>query len=108
MNIICKGRVNISAPGTPVALTTDPTIRASKLLFQAIPGSTGKTYVGVTGMTKATYSGVARTLASNASSGFSDTFYLEAQDGENSIRLIDYAIDADVAGEGVLVSYWQE
>jgi hypothetical protein len=108
MNINCKGRVNVSAPGTPVPLTTDPTVTASKLLFQVIPGLTGKTYVGVAGMTKATLSGVARTLAPNPSGGFSETFYIEAQDGADSIRLEDYVIDADVAGEGLLVTYWQE
>ena len=108
MNINCKGLVNVSAPGTPVPLTTDGSVTASKLLFQVIPGLTGKTYVGVSGMTKATLSGVARILWPNASGGFSETFYIESQDGTNSIRLKDYAVDADVAGEGLLVTYWQE
>jgi hypothetical protein len=108
MNINCKGRVNVATPGTPVSLTTDPTVTASKLFFQVIPGLTGKTYVGTTGMTKASFAGVARVLAPNPSSGFSENFYIESQDGTNSIRLKDYVIDADVAGEGLLVSYWQE
>jgi hypothetical protein len=108
MNINCKGRVTVSTPGTPVPLTTDPMVTASKLLFQVIPGLTGKTYVGISGMTKATFGGVARILWPNTSGGFSETFYIEAQDRANSIRLIDYAIDADVAGEGLLVTYWQE
>ena len=108
MNINCKGRVNVATAGTPVPLTTDPSVTASKLLFQVIPGLTGKTYVGVTGMTKGTLDGVARVLWPNASGGFSETFYIESQDGTDSIRLKDYAIDADVAGEGLLVTYWQE
>jgi hypothetical protein len=108
MNINCKGRVNVSASGTPVPLTTDPSVTASKLLFQVIPGLTGKTYVGVTGMDRATLDGVARVLGPCAPGGFSETFSVEAQDGTNSIRLIDYAIDADVSGEGLLVTYWQE
>jgi len=108
MNINCKGRVNVTAPGTPVPLATDPAITASKLFFQVIPGLTGKTYVGVADMTKGTLEGVARILWPNASGGFSETFYVESQDGTNSIRLKDYAVDADVAGEGLLVTYWQE
>ena len=108
MTINCNGRVNVATPGTPVPLSTDPNVRASKLFFQVIPGLTGKTYVGKATLTKSTLAGVARILWPNASGGFSETFYIEAQDGENSIRLTDYAIDADVAGEGLLVTYWTE
>jgi hypothetical protein len=108
MTINCKGRVNVVTPGTPVMLSTDPCATASKLFFQVIPGLTGKTYVGVPAMAKATLAGVARILWPNTSGGFSETFEVESQDGENSIRLIDYAIDADVAGEGLLVTYWTE
>jgi hypothetical protein len=108
MTINTQGRVNVATPGTPVPLSTDPTVRASKLFFQVIPGLTGKTYVGGPAMTKSTLAGVARILWPNTSGGFSETFEIEAQDGENSIRLKDYAIDADVAGEGLLVTYWTE
>jgi len=108
MIINCKGRVNGVAPGTPVRLSTDPTVTASKLFFQVIPGLTGKTYVGVPALVKGTLVGVARTLSPNSAGGFSETFEIESQDGENSIRLMDYAIDADVAGEGLLVTYWTE
>jgi hypothetical protein len=108
MTINTKGRVNVAAPGTPVPLTTNPALTASKLFFQVIPGLTGKTYVGGPAMTKSTLSGVARILWPNAAGGFSETFEIESQDGENSIRLMDYAIDADVAGEGLLVTYFTE
>jgi hypothetical protein len=108
MNINCKGRVNVATPGTPVPLATDPSVRASKLFFQVIPGLTGKAYIGAANLSKSTLAGVARILWPNSSGGFSETFSIEAQDGENSIRLIDYAIDADVAGEGLLVTYWTE
>jgi hypothetical protein len=108
MHINPKGRVNVTTPGTPVPLTTDPTITASKIFFQVIPGLTGKTYIGSPAMTKASLSGVTRILWPNAAGGFSETFEIESQDGENSIRLAEYAIDADVAGEGLLVTYWTE
>ncbi len=108
MTINCLARVNVVTPGTPVPLSINPAVTASKLFFQVIPGLTGKTYVGIPAMTKATLAGVARVLWPNASGGFSETFEIESQDGENSIRLMDYAIDADVAGEGLLVTYWTE
>jgi hypothetical protein len=108
MTFKCLGRFNVATPGTPVPLTTDSTVTASKIFFQVVPGLTGKTYVGVPSMTKATLAGVARILWPNSSGGFSETFRIESQDGENSIRLKDYAIDADVAGEGLLVTYWTE
>jgi len=107
MTINCNGRINVPTPGTPVPVTTDLTVTASKVLFQVIPGLTGKTYVGAPNMNKGTLAGVVRALWPT-SGGFSETFYIEAQDGENSIRLAEYAIDADVAGEGLLVTYWQE
>ncbi len=108
MTINCMGRVNVPTPGTPVPLSTNPAVTVSKLFFQVIPGLTGKTYAGVPAMTKATLAGVARILWPNTSGGFSEHFYIESQDGENSIRLMDYAVDADVAGEGLLVTYWRE
>lgn len=108
MNIISLGRVNVAVPGTPVPLSTDPTVTASKLFVQVIPGLTGKTYLGTTTMTKSTLAGVARVLWPNSSGGFSENFFLESQDGTNSIRLAEYAVDADVAGEGLLVTYWSE
>lgn len=108
MNINCMGRISVPTPGTPVPLTTDLTVKASKVFFQVIPGLTGKTYIGRPSMTKATLAGVARILWPNDNGGFSENFYIEAQDGADSIRLADYAIDADVAGEGLLVTFWQE
>jgi hypothetical protein len=102
------GRVSVSTPGTPVLLSTDPTQRVSKLFLQVIPGLTGKTYVGKPGMNKSTLSGVSRILWPNTNGGISDQFFLEAQDGRDSIQLADYAIDVDVASEGLLVSYWTE
>jgi hypothetical protein len=108
MTINPMGRVSVATPGTPVSLTSDTTRAVSKLFFQVIPGLTGKTYVGGKALSKATLSGVARVLWPNSAGGFSETFFIESQDGEDSIHLADYAIDADVAGEGLLVTYWTE
>jgi hypothetical protein len=108
MTINCLGKLSVPTPGTPVPLTTDHTVTATKVFFQVIPGLTGKTYVGKPSMTKGTLAGVARILWPNPTGGFSENFYIETQDARDSIRLADYAVDADVAGEGLLVTYWQE
>ena len=99
------GRINQSAPGTPVPLSTDKTKRVAKLLFQSVPGLSGKAYVGSPSLVKGTLSGVARVLAPN-STGIADQFFLETYDGSDEIYLSEYAIDVDVAGEGLLISYW--
>ena len=108
MHMNLKGRVNVTTPGTPVPLSTDPAATATKIFFQVIPGLTGKTYIGGPAMKKSTLVSVARVLWPNTNGGFSETFALEAQDGQNSLRLAEYAVDADVAGEGLLVTYWTE
>jgi hypothetical protein len=51
MTVKCLGRVNVATPGTPVPLSIDPTVRASKLFFQVIPGLTGKTYARIMHLT---------------------------------------------------------
>jgi hypothetical protein len=108
MTVTTLGRVNVATPGTLVQLSTDLTLRASKLLFQVIPGLTGKAYVGKAGMTRSTLSGVIRVLWPNAAGGVSDSFFLEASDGADSINLASYWIDMDVAAEGLLITYWTE
>jgi hypothetical protein len=108
MTINCNGRINVAAPGTPVPLSTNPAVFVSKLFFQVIPGLTGKMYIGAPSMAKAALSKVARVLWPNTAGGFSENFYIESQDGKNSIHLADYAVDADVAGEGLLVTWWTE
>jgi len=108
MDINNTGRLNVPTPGTPVPLTNNPNNTASKLFFQVVPGLTGKMYIGTPGMRKATLSGVARVLSPNPTGGFSENFEIESQDGEDSIHLSQYAIDADVAGEGLLVTWWTE
>ncbi len=102
------GRVSVPHPGTPVPLTANPAITASKVFVQAIPGLTGQTYFGSPTMVKATLAGVTRVLAPNPAGGLSENFFLESQDGRNSIQLAEYAIDANVANEGLLVTYWTE
>ena len=108
MNVTALGRVNVATPGTPVPLRADPTVRAAKILFQVIPGLTGKGYIGKSGMVRATLANVIRVLWPNASRGISDAFLIESRQDSDVLNVSNYYIDMDVAGEGLLVSYWQE
>jgi|SRR5690349_24544216 hypothetical protein len=102
------GRINVATPGTPVPLSADPKLRAAKIFFQVIPGLTGKGYVGKSGMVRATLANVVRVLWPNASGGFSDSFYIESQQDSDVLNLAEYYVDMDIAGEGLLVTYWTE
>jgi hypothetical protein len=108
MTLTSMGRVNVATPGTPVPLSTDPTVRVSKLFFQSVPGLTGKCYIGTPTMTKSALSQVIRVLVPATNTAVADQFELSPKDGHDSIYLSQYAVDADVTGEGLLVSYWQE
>jgi hypothetical protein len=108
MTVTAMGRVNVATPGTPVPLSTDLTARASKIFVQVLPGLTGKAYIGKSGMVRATLANVIRVLWPNPTGGISDSFFLESQEDADVLNLAAYYIDMDVAGEGVLVSYWTE
>jgi hypothetical protein len=73
-----------------------------------IPGLTGKGYVGKAGLVRATLANVIRVLWPNSAGGFSDSFFLESQQDSDALNLSEYYIDMDVAGEGLLITYWTE
>ena len=108
MTVTTLGRVNVATPGTPVPLSTDPNQRVARIFAQVVPGLTGKGYLGKSNMTRATLAGVIRVLWPNSGGGFSENFMVESADGTDSLNLSEYFIDMDVAGEGLLVSYWTE
>jgi hypothetical protein len=102
------GRVNVTTPGTLVPLTTNTSLRASKIYFQVIPGLTGKGYIGTNGLVRATLANTIRVLSPNPNGGISDSFYIESQSDSDVLNLASYYIDMDVAGEGLLITYWSE
>jgi hypothetical protein len=108
MTVTTLGRVNVTTPGTPVPLSTDPNQRVAKIFAQVIPGLTGKGYLGTSNMVRATMAGVMRVLWPNAAGGQSENFMLESSDGTDVLNLSQYFVDMDVAGEGLLVTYWTE
>ena len=108
MTVTTLGRVNVTTPGTPVPLSTDPEQKVSKIFVQVIPGLTGKGYIGKSNMSRTTLNGVIRVLWPNTAGGFSDAFALQSTNGSNSLVLSEYFVDMDVAAEGLLISYWTE
>jgi hypothetical protein len=107
MQTISFGLVCVPTPGEPVQITADADLAAAMLMVRTVPGFTGKTYLGLAGMNKNTESmpGVIRVL-SEPCFGLQDGEVLPppGRTSGNAIRVSDYWVDADVAGEGVIVT----
>jgi hypothetical protein len=100
------GKIAVATPGTPVPVTTDANLRAAKLRFAVAIGETGRVFLGVAGMNKATGAGVIKEFwPTGAGGGIADEIVLESPSGD-LLRPADYYVDANVAGEGLIVSYW--
>ena len=59
-------------------------------------------------MVRATLANVIRVLWPNVAGGISDAFLIESKQDSDVLNVSSYFIDMDVAGEGLLVSYWKE
>jgi len=100
------GKIAVPTPGAPVPITTDTNLRAAKLRFAVVIGETGRVFLGVEGMNKATGAGVLKEFwPTGAGGGIADELILESQNGD-LLRPADYYVDANVAGEGLMVAYW--
>ena len=99
------GKIAVPAPGTPVRVTSDTTIRAHRIRFAVAIGETGRVFLGVQGMNKASGAGVVKEFwPTGAGGGVADELVLESAAGE--LRPSDYCVDANSAGEGLIVAYW--
>lgn len=104
------GPVTVPVPGTPVLSTaaipspqTPARYTCHAALFQARSLNTGKVYIGSATMVKATLAGVIAVLAIPSDSSI-PSFSIALTLAPAGITLSDLYIDADVAGEGVLLS----
>ena len=86
MTFTALGRVNVATPGTPVALSADPTVRAAKILFQVIPGLAGRATSGRAAWCARPWRTI-RVLWPNASGGISDAFLIESKQDSDAQRL---------------------
>ena len=86
-------------------MTSDTSIRAHRIRFAVAIGETGRVFLGVAGMNKASGTGVVKEFwPTGAGGGVADELVLESAAGE--LRPSDYYVDANTAGEGLIVAYW--
>ncbi len=101
------GKVTVASAGTPVPLSSDPSIRACAVLVATIPGLTGNIYIGGAGLNQNTLAHVMIKFNAPSVFGPPDSFLVEARDGHNALQVSEYFLDASVSGEGALVTYFQ-
>jgi hypothetical protein len=102
MTITPLGKIATVTAGTPVRATAVPTFCNAVLV--AVPaGNTGKTYVGVSTLVKATFVGVIKQFLIPAATGIGDLLRIEAPDGD-VLNAADLWVDSDVSGEGLLIT----
>lgn len=100
------GKTTVTTPGTPVQVSVPSVINPPSChacIIEALFGNTGKVYVGTSGLTKSTLADVLVVLPI-PTSNLIPTFSISIVSGANALHLRDLWIDADVAGEGVIVS----
>jgi hypothetical protein len=105
------GKVSVPTPGTPVPLTADASIFASRVRVQAVIGESGRVWLGVAGMNKNTHAGVLKQFWPTGGGGAAaavpaDSWEINESGGDNTIRLSSLFLDVAVAGEGAIVEYW--
>lgn len=102
------GRLIVAVPGTLVQATSlepDPTkpLSCHAVLFQALPTNTGRVYVGTWQLERAALANCFAWLpipTVNQAPSFSVALTI----APNALKLNDYWIDADVAGDGVIAT----
>lgn len=107
MRAVPLGKIIVATAGTPVQVSADATLLAAKILVQAVIGETGRMFLGTAGLDRTTHAGVIRQFHPTGAGGaVPDSLHIDAPDGTNALRLADYWVDANVNGEGLLVTYW--
>lgn len=106
MNLSSAVVVNVATGGTPVALAATPT-RVKHFRLAPKAGNTGKIWVGLVGMNKATGAGVVDVIFPNKSDEKAKPFEPPCGEGFGPHDLSQYVIDADTNGEGVYRSTWE-
>ena len=96
------GKVTVTLGGTPVRVTSTVT-NCTQLYIQALAANTGKIYVGLSNLVKATLVGALAVLPI-PSAALIPT-YIPWSLAQGGIDLSTIWLDADVNGEGVLISY---
>lgn len=99
------GRVSVPTPGTCVPLATTYT-KCARIRVSVVAGLTGKMYLGTKNVVGSTLLGVIKEFWPNSAGGVDDSYDIDSGTDSNLLNLADYAIDAAVSGEGLIVAYW--
>lgn len=95
--IISLGKVTVTTGGTPVQLASTQ-VAAHKIVIQAWPANTGRMWIGMAGLTKASGASVLQTLSAPAVG--ETVFELQSISGSD-LDPSKLWIDADTNGEAV-------
>lgn len=80
--------------------------RCARIRVSVVAGLTGKMYLGTKTIVGSTSAGVLKELNPNPTGGVDDAYEIDSGTDSNILDLSSYAIDAAVAGEGLIVAYW--
>jgi hypothetical protein len=105
MALVPLGKIAVVAAGTPKQIVS-VTTNANGIFIQALSTNAGKIYIGTSALVKATFVGVLRVLEiPGATPAALDSWNPQSGVSVAPIDLSTIFLDADVSGEGVLVSY---
>lgn len=111
-SMIGCGKTTVTAAGTPVPIAIPATVSGPltpgettvhAVLIQALPGNTGKIYIGTVGLDKSALTKCLVVLPI-PTVNLLPTFSISVTAAANAVSLADLVIDADQANDGVLVS----
>ncbi len=101
------GNIPVPTPGTPVPVYSEPNLRVERMRFAAVIGQTGRVFLGVSDMNKTNGTGVVKEFwPTGSGGGVADAYEIWAEDARHLLLPSDYYIDANNAGEGLIVAYW--
>lgn len=101
---VALGKKTVATAGTPVQVVL-VTTNCNAVYFQALSTNTGKVYVGLSGLVKATLVNVLRVLVNPPAT----PLFLDSWSPQGitigPIDLVNVFLDVDTNGEGALISY---
>ena len=98
----------LPTPGTPLRATQNLTPPGDRLavhgvLIQALPGNTGRVYIGLPTLNKTTCVGCYAILPAPAGAAL-PSFSTALTLAPNAINVADFWIDVDAGGDGVIIT----
>jgi hypothetical protein len=101
MQAVPLGKITVSVPGTPVAITACSTQYAAMIEFNADPAM-----VGATVSVKDVRTGAVIAELLKPANGIADHWQTPHARQGDPLRISDLALDAEVGGDGAFVTAW--